>query len=232
MHHRLLDETTAQNHRIRQLLNRVAAGVKEYEMIQSSVMKSLGIQHTNLPSELLEAFGHDPAAVTGSTRKFRGWEAVDDIHNRLTRQRETFQNFLSQFANGGVLSAPGSVLEGPISSLLKSLETLETQRQEIVEKAKEVAEVLTKTKAIHATVKADYNDTLSHTSVVYPEVCCRPIISPYTLIHNKIPALSYRRVGGKLQGSISTVLGVRDGCLDVLPRLGHSFLENVRQDYR
>jgi hypothetical protein len=130
-------------------------------------MKSLGVPYRNLPQGLLEAFSHDPSA--GLTRSSRGWEAVEDIYSRLARQREAFQDFLTTTE----LVAPstlGSVLRDPITNLLQSLETLEVYQLQIVIKAREVADTLSKVKTVHAAVKANYNGTLSHTSVVYPEV--------------------------------------------------------------
>jgi len=54
--------------------------------------------------------------------------------------------------------------------LSQALEKLERHRDAIVSKAREVAGLLTSVKGIHASVKTEYNETLSHTSVVYPEL--------------------------------------------------------------
>jgi hypothetical protein len=158
----------ARNHRIRQALQRVAAGVREYDLLQTNLMKSLGVPHRGIQTELLDAFSHDPAAVTGATRRWRGWRAVEDIHSRITRQRETFRIFLTTCQDGS--SPPDSVFDNPIAALSQTLETLEYQREAITTKGGEVAGILTSVKGIHASVKMEYNDTLSHTSVVYPEV--------------------------------------------------------------
>jgi hypothetical protein len=152
-------------------LNRIASGVREFETVQSNALSSLGVPYRHLPQDLLDAFGHDPAAVTGPTRKLQSWKAVDDIHTRLVRQRETFRNFLSR-ATENTFPVSVSVFDDPVSALLRSLESLETHRQEITAKAKAVTGVLKRVQTVHATVKAEYNDTLSHTSVVYPEVRC------------------------------------------------------------
>lgn len=165
---RLLGDAMSRNHRIRQALQRVAAGVREYDLLQTNLIKSLGVPHKSIPTELLDAFSHDPAAVTGATQRWRGWRAVEDIHNRITRQRETLRIFLS--VSQDTLSPPDSVFDGPIPALSQTLETLEGHREACVTKAGEVAGILTSVKGIHASVKTEYNDTLSHTSVVYPEV--------------------------------------------------------------
>jgi hypothetical protein len=165
---RFLEEATTHNHRIRQLLNRISISVREYETAQSNAMVSLGISHKGLPRELLDAFGHDPAAVTGGTRRYQGWRAVDDIHRRLSRQREVFRAFLSH--KNADMSVTKSVLDDPIASLVLSLSELEVHSRMITERAAEAAATLKSVQKIHATVKADYKSTLSHTSVVYPEV--------------------------------------------------------------
>ncbi|KAJ6503323.1 hypothetical protein C8R47DRAFT_1174908 [Mycena vitilis] len=166
----LLDATVAQNNRVRQLLNHISGSVREYDQAQSSLSTSLNMPYNGLPRELVDAFSHDPAAVTGATRSYKGWRAVDDIHNRLARQRETFREFLAQAPTVDRTSAPESVLADPILSLMDSLKTLDSERQEIAWRALEVSDVLRKVQTVHTEVKAAYNGTLSHTSVVYPEI--------------------------------------------------------------
>ncbi|KAJ7110005.1 hypothetical protein C8R44DRAFT_634387 [Mycena epipterygia] len=165
----LLDMTIAQNTRVRQLLNHIAAAVREYDQAQSSLSGSLKVPHRGIPRELVDAFSHDPAAVTGATRKYQSWRAVDDIHNRLVRQRETFQEFLSHSPDVDC-SVSESVLADPITALMESLKTLDAERQEIAWRATEVSGVLKTVQTVHADVKAAYNGTLSHTSVIYPEI--------------------------------------------------------------
>ncbi|KAJ7246317.1 hypothetical protein B0H12DRAFT_1126669 [Mycena haematopus] len=166
----LLDATIAQNHRVRQLLNHIAAGVREYDVAQSSLSRSLTIPYDGIPRELVDAFSHDPAAVTGATRKYKGWRAVDDIHNRLARQRETFRDFLSRAPNVDHSTLPKSGLANPIAALMQSLKALDSERQEIAWRATEVSHALTAVQSVHAEVKTAYNSTLSHTSVIYPEI--------------------------------------------------------------
>ncbi|KAJ7596637.1 hypothetical protein C8J56DRAFT_882340 [Mycena floridula] len=166
----LLRETLAQNSRIRQLLNRVVGGVKEFDMLANNLTRVIGIPYKSLPQDLLEAFSHDPAAVTGGTRRYRGWQAVDDIHNRLGRQRNIFQNFLQHEPEYGTFSTPNGVLTDPIDSLLTTLNSLEDIRREVLARTKEVSEVLKSVQTTHIQVKAEYNETLSHTSLAYPEL--------------------------------------------------------------
>ncbi|KAF9076028.1 hypothetical protein BDP27DRAFT_1414577 [Rhodocollybia butyracea] len=185
----LLAQCKDSNTRIRSVLNHIAQHVREYEMCQSSFVsntlaninspRSPDPEYTGyLPQDLLEAFSHDPANVTSSTKRLKTYRAVDDIYNRLMRQRAVFREFLESNASGFSGRGDGrdgfpvtkDILKDPIDSLMRSLRGLEENRLAIVNKEKEVSEVLKKTQVIHAGVKAEYNTTLAHTSVVYPEL--------------------------------------------------------------
>ena len=141
-------------------------------MVQAKLCKTLGLNHTPLPPELIDAFAHDPSVVTGATRQKGGWQAVEDIHNNIARQRNTVREFLQQ-AHHVEVTPPPSVLDSPLKSLQQSLEALEQRRGIISQKVQEVIETLTRVKQLHAGVKAEYNNTMAHTSSVYPEV--RPL---------------------------------------------------------
>ncbi|KAJ7446445.1 hypothetical protein B0H11DRAFT_2336879 [Mycena galericulata] len=166
----LLEASIHQNNRVRQLLHHIAAGVREYDQAQATLSASLNVPHRGLPRELVDAFSHDPAAVTGGTRSYKSWRAVDDIHHRLARQRETFREFLAHTPHLDSETVSESVLEDPIATLMQSLKTLEAERQEIAWRATEVSDVLKRVQTVHGEVKAAYNGTLSHTSVIYPEI--------------------------------------------------------------
>ncbi|KAK0481661.1 hypothetical protein IW261DRAFT_1682150 [Armillaria novae-zelandiae] len=170
MKSQLLEESIAQNSRIRQLLNRVATGVKEYDVTQSSLMTLLGTHYKGLPPELLDTFGHDPSAVTTKTGRYRGWRAVDDIHDRILRQREIFEDFLVHNRDDTGSVVEEDVLENPIRVLRQSLDTLAVNKAAVASSADAVAELLKTVQETHQTVKADYKDTVAHTSVVYPEL--------------------------------------------------------------
>jgi hypothetical protein len=202
-------------------------------MIQCSLSKSLGLTYKSLPPELLDAFNHDPAIVSGTTPRFQGWRAVEDTHRRLARQREIFQTFLSTTANTSVFSPPGSVLHEHITTLLQSLEALEGLKEDIAVKTMEVAEALEKVKTVHATVKKEYNETLSHTSVMYSEVrfitfslVIVRLLTEHFLAHTNCS------IGRKLQRSIPAVLGVWPRCADDSTGYCDSVLETLREDYR
>ncbi|EGO05312.1 hypothetical protein SERLA73DRAFT_174410 [Serpula lacrymans var. lacrymans S7.3] len=165
----MLEDAIAQNYRLRQRLQRVAADVRDYETLRSNFMRTVGMPHRSIPPELLDAFSHDPSSVTSGTRKTKSWRAVEDIHNRIVRQQETFRIFLSIVKEDGI-PAPESILDDHINTLMDKLQRLERHHKSMTAKAAEVKDALTKVKGTHAAVKIQYNDTLSHTSAVYPEL--------------------------------------------------------------
>lgn len=130
----------------------------------------MGVAQLSLPQDVLEAFNHDPSAVIGSTKRYKGWRAVEDIHDRITRQRQTISSFIASIPGDPTPLSTKNVFEDPISAILESLRELEGQRDEIAHEAETVAEALQCVKGIQSEVKREYNETLSHTSLIYPEV--------------------------------------------------------------
>ncbi|KAJ4484970.1 hypothetical protein C8J55DRAFT_570617 [Lentinula edodes] len=157
--------------------------MREYEMCQASfIAGERGFGYTAISPELFEAFSHDPANVTSSTKRLKTYRAVDDIHHRLTRQRAVFAEFLEQNHNhnhtdkekekdsGSDGPETQDILQAPIEDLMSTLKKLEHHRLDVVNREKEVSEMLRETQVVHAEVKKEYNSTLAHTSVVYPEL--------------------------------------------------------------
>ncbi|KAJ3872480.1 hypothetical protein F5051DRAFT_480309 [Lentinula edodes] len=165
------------NAHIRSVLNHIAQHMREYEMCQARGGGG-GFGYTAISPELFEAFSHDPANVTSSTKRLKTYRAVDDIHHRLTRQRAVFAEFLAQNKNSkdshGGSDGPETqdidILKSPIENLMRTLKKLEHHRLDVVNREKEVSEMLRETQVVHAEVKKEYNGTLAHTSVVYPEL--------------------------------------------------------------
>jgi chromosome segregation ATPase len=158
----------AHNQRIRQLLNRISISVKEYDAVQRSATNTLGKKYHALPKELIETFGHDPAAVTGSTRRLRGWRAVEDIHQRLIRQRQVLAAFISSESHRS--SDFGSILDSEVTSLTQNLSILEEQKKGVATRAEEVEKALENVQKTFKGVKTAYDMTVPLTSAIYPEV--------------------------------------------------------------
>lgn len=168
---RVLEDTLFQNYRVRHLMQRLCTSLREYDSVQSGLSGLLGISYTKLPPEVLDAFVHDPSAITGATRRAKSWRAVEDIHTRIERQHETLRSFInSQQLDSESMTLHQKVFDDPIAQLMSALDQLAIQRNELVQKAEEVGTVLKRVKAVQAGVKKEYNDTLAYTSLVYPEV--------------------------------------------------------------
>jgi hypothetical protein len=193
-------------------------------VVQAKLCKTLGLNYSPLPPELIDAFSHDPSVVTGATRQKRGWQAVEDIHTNIARQRNTVREFLEQ-ARHVEVAPPRSVLDSPLKSLQQSLDALEQRRGMISQKVQEVIETLTRVKQEHAVVKTEYNNTMSHTSSVYPEV--RPFGVALGHVLNKHLAFRNHRLGGEIQGPVPTAVGIRHGCTYHSPGFGYTILEEL-----
>ncbi|OBZ68484.1 hypothetical protein A0H81_11449 [Grifola frondosa] len=167
----MLEEILSQNYRTRHLLQRVGASVREYDSVQAGLSGLLGMPYAKIPADVLEAFTHDPSAVTSGTRRFKSWRAVEDIHDRIVRQREVVQTFAASISSEREAVAPErNIFEEPITSLTRSLKQLKQERERLILQGGEVEEALRRVKRVHATVKKEYNDTLAQTSLVYPEL--------------------------------------------------------------
>ncbi|TFY57248.1 hypothetical protein EVJ58_g7137 [Rhodofomes roseus] len=167
----ILEDARSQNHRTQQLLQRVAASVREYDSVQSGMSAALGMPFARLPPDVLEAFSRDPSAFTSGTRHSRGWRAVEDVHDRVYRQRKILRNFAKVTAIDSSDSEPSeSVFEQPMESLTRSLAELEKHKSCVVTQLEQVTELLISVRHTHKAVKKGYNDTLAHTSLVYPEL--------------------------------------------------------------
>jgi hypothetical protein len=219
-----------QNYRIRQVLQRLTGEIKEFDGVQSSLSELLCVPGFHVPQQVLDAFSHDPAAVTGSTRRLKGWRAVEDIHARISWQREVLQNFVTAVAGLKGKDLPTGIFDESIAGLMESVAQLEQHRDVIVENAEEVTDLLARVREIHGYVKAEFNDTLAHTSQIYPEVCFYPIlIHPSSQYDPDLPNIYLRR---ELSGQIPTLLDFGNGCVNIHPRFCYTFLENVWKDNR
>jgi hypothetical protein len=218
----LLAEAIHHNSKIRQLLNRISTSMKDYE---SLVQDNVRVVLPHVPKDLFDAFGHDPAGVTGSTRRMQGWRAVEDIYHRVHRQRQIFKSFLETFEE----HMPNDLrpLDQPIEMLEGLLQALKIQREEILSDTETVSELLKAVQEIHGNVKDEYNKTASHVSVVYPQARDFHLPQSHAESSSHHLAVAYCCFGGKLQGPIPTVLGTWHGCFD--PASGHrdAVLETV-----
>ena len=169
----MLQQSTAHNHKIRQFLNKIAATLAKYESLQASQDPLPGLNQRRIPKNVLETFSHDPSAVTRATSKFRGWRAVEDIHSRILRQRDTLRKFLQEDFLDPVNE--GCILDQRIEELFEELSDLQLRKEEISQFAQTVETLLKHVQETHVEVKEKYNHTVSHVSTIYPEVCETPL---------------------------------------------------------
>jgi DNA-binding transcriptional regulator GbsR (MarR family) len=145
--------------------------MKDFDSLQNLTSENVRGMLPAVPKELVEAFGHDPAGVTGPTRRLQGWRAVEDIHHRVHRQQHTFRSFLDTFDEQPLSGQ--CALDKPIEILEMLLEDLEKQKTEITADAENVSQLLKSTQEVHGKLKEIYNKMVSHVSVVYPQVFTR-----------------------------------------------------------
>ncbi len=153
--------------------------MKDYDSLQNLTPENVRGMLPAVPKELVEAFGHDPAGVTGPTRRLQGWRAVEDIHHRVHRQQHTFKSFFNTFDE----QPPSGqcALDKPIEILEMSLEELEKQKTEITANAESVSQLLKAIQEVHGKLKEIYNNMVSHVSAVYPQVFPRYYLPLQTL---------------------------------------------------
>jgi len=201
--------------------------MKDFDSLQNITPENVRGMLPAVPKELVEAFGHDPAGVTGPTRRLQGWRAVEDIHHRVHRQQHTFKSFLDTFDEQPLSGQ--CALDKPIEILEILLDELENEKAEITANAESVSQLLKATQEVHAKLKDIYNKMVSHVSVVYPQVFPRYYHPSQNLLTTSL-VITYRCFGGELQGPVSTILGAGHGRTH--PTSGHryAFLANVRED--
>lgn len=171
-----------QNRKTRLLLQRVSTNIREYENVQAHLSKLLGRSFISVPKEVLDALSHDPASITGNTRRYEMYQAVEYIHERIALQRDTLRSFAESLAD--VEDDPvGSVFEEKISSLSDSLQRLEQHRFRLANEAEKVVRALAEVKEIQGNVKKEYNEVTGATSLVYPEVSQRAPYRPKCYPH-------------------------------------------------
>lgn len=124
-----------------------------------------------VPPEMFDAISHDPAAMMGQTRRLKGWRAVEEVHCRINRQREMLSSFavvLTEINNQ--LPRPRGVFDESLVGLMDSLSRLEHHQEDLRRKESTATQKLAHVRELHVLTKMEYNETLGHTSHVYPEV--------------------------------------------------------------
>lgn len=197
---------------MRGTLYRISNLVRQYDQVQSSLSDVLGLQYKALPAELVESFTHDPAHVLGHTRRLIGHAAVDDIHERLLRQRKVFSDFLVDNTGQGEIPRKDGVdgLRDPIQNMFTALERLQRANSRVASKLELVGDQLKGVQETQLVVKEEYYDAVGHTSSAYPEVCFLRMQTRNEML-TVTTAFENCRSGRNVQRPIPAFLGTRSG---------------------
>jgi hypothetical protein len=157
---------------MKQLLQVTSRSIKDFDESQRVLSEKLGITYTPLDGKVIEAFSHDPAGVTGHLRNARGWRAVEEIHNRLSSQRQILHSFIASFSGSTKASClpKKGIYEDAMALLSERTEKLQSQRSVLASRSGEASELLAHVKRIRDELKPEFDDTSRHTSANYPEV--------------------------------------------------------------
>ncbi|TDL28266.1 hypothetical protein BD410DRAFT_739877 [Rickenella mellea] len=160
-----------QNARTRSVLQTASRTVQEYDELQRGFSQALGLSYSRILPEVLEALSHDPSAVTGNTRRLTGWRAVEDIHERRSRQRVVLQAFLASLPIPVVTTAEvRGVCDAHISTVLELVEQLSGERQQVLDCVQEAGSLLSRVKELRDQLKPEFDAAERETSASYPEL--------------------------------------------------------------
>lgn len=124
-----------------------------------------------VPPEMFDAITQDPAAMTGQTRRLKGWRAVEEVHCRINRQREMLLSFATTLTEiNNRLPRPRGIFDESLNGLMSSLSRLETHQEDLRKKENAATQTLAHVRELHVLTKMGYNETLGHVSQIYPEV--------------------------------------------------------------
>ena len=222
-----------QNSRIRHQLQRIATEFRDFAHVQKQLTELLNAPFPTASQEVFDAISHDPAAMTGHTRRLRGWKAVEEVHCRINRQQDILSNFATTLAEiNSRLPRPTGIFDESLKGLMGSLSRLEHHQEDLRNKESEATQKLAHVRELHVLTKIEFNDTLGHTSHIYPEVRAHFPNWVTRDPHGAILAVVNIRSRREVQEQVPEVLGDRYGSFDPPARLDHSPLEEPWQDDR
>ncbi|KAF9643854.1 hypothetical protein BDM02DRAFT_3175491 [Thelephora ganbajun] len=167
----LLDEAVKQNSRIRQQLQRITAEFRDFTHVQKQLIELLNMPFPTVPPEVFDVISRDPAAMTGQTRRLKGWRVVEEAYCRINKQREMLSGFAAAMAEiNKQLPQPRGIFDESLIGLMDSLSQLEHHREDLRKKESEATQKLAHVRELHVLTKMEFNDTLGHTSHIYPEL--------------------------------------------------------------
>lgn len=157
---------------MKQLLQMAVKTISDYDELQRSMAEKLGMDYMQIPPDVLEAIWHDPSSATGHTRRARGWEAVEEVYERIQKQKIALRSFPASLS-GGLSPATmpnGGIYHEHIVTLTSQLETIANDRVAIATQVKDMIPLLRDVKELRDQLKPELDETNKHTSINYPEV--------------------------------------------------------------
>lgn len=156
---------------MRQQLQRISTEFRDFAHVQKQLIDLLNMPFPTVSQEVFDAISHDPAAMTGHTRRLKGWRIVEEVHSRINRQQEILSSFAATLTDlNGRLPRPKGIFDESLEGLMKSVSRLEHHREDLRNKENEATQKLAHVRELHVLTKMEFNDTLGHTSHIYPEV--------------------------------------------------------------
>ena len=156
---------------MRQQLQRIATEFRDFAHVQKQLIDLLNISFPTVPQEVFDAISHDPATMIGKTRRMNGWRAVEEVHCRINRQQEILSSFAATLTEiNSRLPRPRRIFDEPLDGLMENLSRLEHHQGDLRKKENEATQALAHVRELHVLTKLEFNDTLGHTSHIYPEV--------------------------------------------------------------
>ena len=216
---------------MRQQLQRIAVEFRDFAHVQKKLTEILNTSFPTIPQEVFEAISHDPATMTGQTRRLKGWRAVEEVHCRINRQQEILSGFaatLTEFNNR--LPRPKGIFDEPLDGLMKSLSRLEHHQGDLRKKESEATQKLAHVRELHVLTKLEFNDTLGYTSHIYPEVVTVSLNSDVGYTHEVLLVIINIGSSREVQEQVPEVLGHLYGRVNLPVGLDHTFLEELWQD--
>ncbi|KAF8581644.1 hypothetical protein K439DRAFT_204562 [Ramaria rubella] len=162
----LLVEANDHNRKIARLLKAICASIREYEDVQSELAQSVGFQHRTIPTEILDAISADPATTL---RHGKGWQAVEDSHQRFRNQQELLASYLSILT-----TTPEQGISSHVAEFIhraKDLwQSLRVKSHQIEKQVDVVEPALNRAVAHMENVQNEFNSTQILVETAYPEV--------------------------------------------------------------
>jgi len=164
----LLVEANDHNRKIARLLKAVSSSVREFEAVQREFSKVLSINHRPIPQEVLDAVNADPAT---NLRHGKGWRAVEDSHERFSRQQNLLTSYVALVEKDPPVY-PIPSLRPAITTATELWEILEAKRKRLDQLGWEiVAPALAQITSYLAELQREYNEIQMMVETDYPEVC-------------------------------------------------------------